>query len=769
MAFDVAGAKAAGYTEAEIAEHLAKSAGFDLAAARSASYSDSEVVAHLASGASLKPAKPTVLQRIKDTVTGNLRRVETTEALPDWASMPELNSLSFASAKSGLGTLFASPEEAVKVIQANYPGVKVAQDAQGSYLLTSSLDGKQYAIKPGFRASDIPRAVGTAAAFTPAGRATSIAGAGTKTALTQGVIEATQAATGGEFNPGDVAVAGVAGAAVPAVFNATRAGMQALRPARPAPSPAATAAPVAPPAAAVAPPAQPAMPAGSPMATADELGQSMRTAALGGIGSKKATGELIAQAAPDAEIMASAQRLGIAEHLQPDHVTTNQAFRQLLQLVKSQTGSTAAVAQREGLEKVAIKANKIVEQVGGTADVSTLSETVKQGMRQTEQQLKSQAKNLYMMVDDAIKPATPIEAPNIVAAIRKNAADLGGEANISSVEKDLLKRLSGDSGKPTYGLLDKLRKDIGEAKRGKQNAFGTSNLRELSTLETALRADQAGAAKAAGVSDVWELAQATSKQYKALQDDLSGLFGKELDKSAAPFLKTAVKTVGEGDTGKFLKLMEFTPPEMRQEVVASGLSSFFQRTTRGGEMNFAGYARWFDGLQKNKKAYTAVMSNLPPETVRSLKDLANVARGVAMAKGEFIATGKAINPKVLEAADTMAGKFYDEVRRRGVSGIAAEVMGSTAGAPGLASALASATMRNRPSILQAADALIASPEFIAAAKAAGTPSQQKAAAALAYSKPFTKFVRAVGNPETMTDRERWVLQAMQQSTQATTK
>lgn len=47
MAFDVEGARKAGYTDAEIAEHLAKAQNFDLGKAKGSGYSDSEVIAHL--------------------------------------------------------------------------------------------------------------------------------------------------------------------------------------------------------------------------------------------------------------------------------------------------------------------------------------------------------------------------------------------------------------------------------------------------------------------------------------------------------------------------------------------------------------------------------------------------------------------------------------------------------------------------------------------------------------------------------------------------
>jgi hypothetical protein len=163
-----------------------------------------------------------------ETVTGSERSTPEIEAAPDWTTMPELNELSLASAGTALGTMFSSPEESVKIIQANYPGVAVRQDAKGNYILRSQ-DGKEYGIKPGFKWSDIPRAAGGIFAFTPAGAARTVAGAAGGAALTQAGIEATQAATGGTFDPAEIALAGAAGAggqliseAIPAVVSAVR-------------------------------------------------------------------------------------------------------------------------------------------------------------------------------------------------------------------------------------------------------------------------------------------------------------------------------------------------------------------------------------------------------------------------------------------------------------------------------------------------------------------------------------------------------------------
>jgi len=54
MAFDVAGAKQAGYSDIEIAEFLGQQKNFDTSAAIKAGYSPSEIIGHL--GASEPPA-----------------------------------------------------------------------------------------------------------------------------------------------------------------------------------------------------------------------------------------------------------------------------------------------------------------------------------------------------------------------------------------------------------------------------------------------------------------------------------------------------------------------------------------------------------------------------------------------------------------------------------------------------------------------------------------------------------------------------------------
>jgi hypothetical protein len=162
-----------------------------------------------------------------ESLTGSERSTPEIEATADWTTMPELNELSIAGARTGIGTMFTSPEESVAIITANYPGVEVRQDEKGNYILRSQ-DGKDYGIKPGFRFSDVPRAVGGILAFTPAGRAATFTGAAVKSGATQAGIEGTEFAAGGEFNAQPILMATAAGPAEKIVGDVVSAALPAV-------------------------------------------------------------------------------------------------------------------------------------------------------------------------------------------------------------------------------------------------------------------------------------------------------------------------------------------------------------------------------------------------------------------------------------------------------------------------------------------------------------------------------------------------------------
>src|SRR5688572_19944916 len=58
MSFDVEGARKAGYTDAEIADHLAGQSKFDAAGARKSGYTDADIISHLSQAQSTQASAP---------------------------------------------------------------------------------------------------------------------------------------------------------------------------------------------------------------------------------------------------------------------------------------------------------------------------------------------------------------------------------------------------------------------------------------------------------------------------------------------------------------------------------------------------------------------------------------------------------------------------------------------------------------------------------------------------------------------------------------
>lgn len=769
-------------------------------------------------------AEPTLGQKAMDVVTGDLRKTPETEAAPDWTQLPEYaNNFGAEGWKAALGTTFSNPEETAQVLKANFPNVEVRQDDKGNFFIKSAEDGKEYAIKPGFRASDAPRAVGSVAAFLPVGRFASILGQGAAAAGIQGAIEGTQAATGGNFNPGDVLAAGALGAAVPAAsrgLSALAARMGggaddvAAAAARGAPEPVPAGQPVPQPE--VVPPASPAaaraaqaeadglragmvpeavqpVPSAAPLAQADLSALTKEAATATGKAQTRAQQILAEQAAPDAETIAAARRLGIEDNLQPDHVTTNQSFRELSQAVKSMPGSEARAQELEGLQAVAKRADDLVTELGGTKDLSTLSENVKNQMVKTVDDLEAQGNALYDSIRKQIPNNTEVSAPSTLAFIEQRAKDLGGTQYLTPLEKKILGRLSpktvtrteqvpGRAGVtsattrqvestrlPLYANMDDVRKAAGQATR-MQGPFKDADSGLAKKLYSLLTDDQDAAVLPFGMKDVSDAAKAATRTRKALEDDVVSLFGKNLGSSLVGNLAGGVQGLGKGDTAKFLKLINAVPKDMRGEVAASALNYGFRNGAKAGDLNFRTFTQWFEGLQQNKQAYNALMSNLPKEAPQMLKDLYRISSGISAASKERIMTGRlnAIT-KELNGPDTALQKIYGAAAK--VAGISAlEATTSVVGAPGagLAAGITSALMKGKPDVMKAADKLISDPAFISMAKASMRGEAPKAATVkhLAKSAQMREFFEKAGKPPEMRNHEEWLMGLFQSANES---
>lgn len=541
-------------------------------------------------------------------------------------------------------------------------------------------------------------------------------------------------------------------------------------------------------------------PAASPLASAakdfiapDELAAQTRKAtgqAPFGLGQSNAREILASQASPDAETLAAAKRLGIEDNLQPDHLTTNQAYRELAQAIKSTPGSLARQQEMEGLDQIGQRAVKVIEDAGGTRDLSDLSSQIKSQLMTTQQQLDQKAEGLYADIKQSVPAKTSAPAQNVLSFIQQRADDLGGVKNLSAPEKMILGKLSPkeipmtvggqeidprtlgmqpEMQQPSYALLDDVRRNIGNGLRN-QGPFKDADTGLLKALYGRISDDQRAALSTVpGALEKFDAARAAVQMRKSVEDDMTSLFGKQLGDSIVGKIGTAISALPKGDESKFVALIKSVPPSMRQQVTASGLGYAFGKATKNGELNFKAYADWMDGLKKNSAAFSAVMGNLPPETRQQLLDLARVSRGVSSATREAITTGRimAAREELNAHADGVMSNVMNIARQSALGhvGTAAASAGAAVAGPvgaavgsGIGRAIQSALSRGKPDVMKAADELIVSPEFQAIAKS-GSPSEAAIKAA-ANSSKFRKFYDLARATKTAANdpiaREQWL-------------
>lgn len=754
--------------------------------------------------AALEPPAPSTPQAeqptgflagLAESFTGRARATPETQALPEWTSMPELNEMSVASFKTALGTLMSNPKETVQILQANFPGVQVRQDAKGNYLMRSSVDQKEYAIPPGFTMGDIPRAIGGLAAFTPAGRAATIPGAIAGSAATQAAIELSQAGTGGSISPAEIGMAAATGPAgqilqrvAPPVVQAVKQGVRRVTGRAPAPAPApGTQAPsMAPPMASEAPPAAPlaaAMPEAAPAAAAPgvaaeaaEVGVSdvlnlARKASGFGPGSTSAKAQLVDLAQVNPEARAAAERLGM--DLPFDVFSDNPQVRSAVGLTRALVAGEAEAAWEGTVRNAIQRADEVSQQfdaafIEGRPATGLTSQKIVDNLQQTRETLKADAKTIYDQIDQAVPKNAPVELNNLKAYLDGLRTNLGPAGRMTQQEANLAKML--EKGELTYFGFMREKAAVGQALEGGKSPYENMTKGSLKSLYGALAKDQLdNVASLAGEEARRELRAAnllTAKQ-KALEKRIVGAFGQEIDGSVAQRMQTAISTAAKGDAAVFNRLMKVVPQELQKETLATALASVTAgkaagRATGAAETVFspAEFTKVYRGLRANPPVYSQMVKIMGPEWDRASRDLYEISRRIADAQGRIPTTGKA-NQILGEAAiDGLFGRIMSSsMAQRAVTGVTSLVPGGGLVAPDIVQWM-SAT---KGAGVQKASKLFASPEFQEMAIEAATKGSPSAASMrkTATSKAFGAFADSINLPKDVDARVQFLQSAIQ--------
>jgi hypothetical protein len=754
-------------------------------------------------------AQPTgFLASLAESVTGRARATPETQALPEWTMMPELNSMSVASFKTALGTLMSNPKETVQILQANFPGVQVRQDAKGNYLMRSSVDQKEYAIPPGFTMGDIPRAIGGIAAFLPAGRAATIPGAILGAGATQTAIELSQAGTGGTASPTEIGLAAATGPAgqilqrvAPPVVQAVKQGARRVTGRAPAPAPAAGApgasmgtamAPEAPPAAPVATampeaaPVAPAATAASPVAAdVAEAGVTdvlnlARKASSFGPGSTSAKAKLVDLAQVNPEARAAAERLGM--DLPFDVFSDNPQVRSAVGLTRALVAGEAEAAWEGTVRNAIQRADDVSQQfdaafIEGRPATGLTSQKIVDTLQQTRETLKSDAKSIYDRIDEVVPKNAPVMLNNVKAYLDGLRTNLGPAGRMTQQESNLAKML--ENGELTYFGFMREKAAVGQALEGGKSPYENMTKGSLKSLYGALAKDQLdNVASLAGEEARRELRAAnllTAKQ-KALEKRIVGAFGQEIDGSVAQRMQTAISTAAKGDAAVFNRLMKVVPAELQKETLATALASVTAgkaagRATGAAETVFspAEFTKVYRGLRANPPVYSQMVKIMGPEWDRASRDLYEISRRIADAQARIPTTGKA-NQILGEAAiDGLFGRIMSSsMAQRAVTGVTSMVPGGGLVAPDIVQWM-SAT---KGAGVQKAAKLFASPEFqelaVQAASKGGQPSQSAIRSA-AMSKSFGDFAKEANLPQSLDARIQFLQSALQTGRQSITQ
>lgn len=424
--------------------------------------------------------------------------------------------------------------------------------------------------------------------------------------------------------------------------------------------------------------------------------------------------ELVESADLNPEIIEAAREFDVDKEILASHASENPVYRSVEQGLKSIPASQLSMQEKRLIEQMGEKADELIKEFGGQIDKTELSDRFRADSKKLIDDLGNQAEEAYKTVSENIAPNTPVQTDNIISELNQIADDLGGMEYLDKNEKMLLKTLD-PATNPTYARLDKYRRQIGNAMRGKESVFKNSDYRTLSRLYNRLTKDQEAVADAAGVGDLYKTAKGLVVERKAIENQLTGALGKQLQDNIMTKAKTAMLPMMKGNTSRFDALLENIPKqvgkETRQNIVASALNDAFTIGSRKEKsLNIPGFDDFMNGIKRNRGAYNRLEKELGKANMKRLESFHKLVGGVRRAQAEAITTGRTLAvPGMFDEVENLASRLYGTGKKIA----AAEGVSTVVGMPGAGTAGVIGHMLSARKVKRsvAADELLSSPKF----------------------------------------------------------
>jgi len=588
-------------------------------------------------------------------------------------------------------------------------------------------------------------------------------------ALVQGGVEAAQAASGGEFNPTDIAAAGLTAGIVPAAAALKgKAGAVAKRVLDAIPG-STTAQAIPTPAA--APIAEAVAPAVAKTVDDRSMGVLLRQASKGDINAKES---LAAMTDVNAADLAAFRELGIEPAA--DIVSDNPQMRALAGLTRSKVGSEAegkfTVAVQDSLAKADdVMASFDAQMLEGAPAPGMSSSKVLDSLKANQKALEAQEKELFGMVNKVVPKTTEVRLNGTRSLLRDIRKEVG-EDRLTAAERSLMNLA--DDPNATYGALMRVKGEIGEAMRSRESPFAGVDKGALKRMYGALVQDQVDNVERIGGEELRKTlrqANVVTGTQKRLEERMVAAFGKDLEGSIGPLMTRAIKEAGAGSGGSaaFKKLMAVVPDNLKKEVIGTALAANFRKSVGGGGSVFdlAGFASKYEALRANPEVYSEIVKQLGPGSDKTLRSLYTVSKRMTEARGLKLPTGKA--NQMLEGfeapSNLVESILASAVGRGAVVGAVAAKTGGFGG--GLASIMVDALNAGGTKAMGAASDLLTSPEFreLAIASTKGADVSPAAVRKVALSQRWRDFAKAANVPREPNAAEKWLTAAIQAARQ----
>ncbi len=426
-------------------------------------------------------------------------------------------------------------------------------------------------------------------------------------------------------------------------------------------------------------------------------------------GSKPDAEELAQIAQFDQRVLDAAREEGLSD-IPPSVAAGNAQFRDLAQGLASLHTSPAKAQYGAFMERLANRADEVIEAGGGSVDKQAVSAKYKDHVTDMIEEMSLAESLLYRQIDQMIKPEQRIEVGDLRAFVDQEIERSGGVKRMPSVMKKLYELVyeRGPDGEmvpysPTYGFFTQTRREVGAAVNKKQGPFRHEESGTLKYAYGPLKGTQERIAKENGFDVLQRGADAWTIKRKALEKSVTNMLGREMVKDLMPEVASRITGLPKGNVTRFERMVNDIPTALRQEVVVSALNDILRGI--GADQKGMGAAR-FVGLMnefnRSPTAKQALYKHLPAQTQKSMENLYTLANGVYKANQQIITTGK-------------IRQFFPDTRsflRRTMEGAALSASARVGGVTGAqATAEIIEFLQNQTPRAKSANELLASKEF----------------------------------------------------------